>query len=500
MKKPILLFFALLLLNNFSWSQSNGTIVFDETYIHEIQLTFEQVNFWDSLDHYYNEWFNNGAENIEYMMAAVTIDGNEIDSIGIRQKGFYSNWGAWTDKKPLKLKFNKYVSGRKYDGLKKINLQNGFQDAAMIRDALSYKFMRDAGIPASRTAYAKVYLNGEYWGLYIMVEQVDNKFLKNWFDDNDGDLFKCMAWTNLDWQGNNEANYTDEFELKTNEETSDFTDFINWVDVINNSADADFKDNLANIFETEKYLKVLASDIIMLNWDSYYDHGRNFYVYQNPDDNKFNWIPWDYNLSFSDQPIELIIDYSDLPFSEPKPLVINTQENDDLRAVYFSHLCYLINNYFNLDHLEEYIDNTVQLIRPPLVLDENKFFPNIADFDMAIDQEIKQFITQRYEDVVQQLDGYGYSCITGIEDVAINDEFLMYPNPANQQFNIKIKNNGASKFKEFQVLDVLGRKIIDQQINGPNITVNCSDWTSGIYLVVLFSEANVFVKKINVKR
>lgn len=153
------------LIAGFSIAQSNGTQLFDESFVHRIDVTFQQTSFWDSLSNYYDEGFNFGTD-VKYMMGSVTVDGTVIDSIGVKQKGFFSNWGAGDSfKKPLKISMNQYVSSQKYDGLRKINLSNGFQDPSMMRDALAYKFMRSAGLDVPRTAYTKLYLNGTYWGL-----------------------------------------------------------------------------------------------------------------------------------------------------------------------------------------------------------------------------------------------------------------------------------------------------------------------------------------------
>ncbi|MBL4624300.1 MAG: CotH kinase family protein [Flavobacteriales bacterium] len=208
-------------------AQTNGTALFDESYVHSIELTFDNPNFWDTLQTHYDEmmgdFFSEGTGIKQYIPASCIIDGNLLDSVGVRQKGNYSNWGAPGDKKPLKLDFNEFISGQKHDGLKKLNLSNGFQDPSMLRDVLSYKMMRDAGIAAPRTSFAKVYLNGTYWGLYVLVEQVNKEFLSNNFNNKNANLFKCIDNTDFLWQGTNPVDYEDEFELKTNEVLNDWT-------------------------------------------------------------------------------------------------------------------------------------------------------------------------------------------------------------------------------------------------------------------------------------
>jgi len=48
-------------------------------------------------------------------------------------------------------------------------------------------------VPASRHTYAKLALNATYMGLFSVVEQVDKRFLKDRFGDNDeGNLYKGL--------------------------------------------------------------------------------------------------------------------------------------------------------------------------------------------------------------------------------------------------------------------------------------------------------------------
>jgi spore coat protein CotH len=244
MKKNI--FSTLLFFNSFViFGQSTGNSIYDDSFIHEVKLTFAQVNHIDSLNYYYDQYLNFNAPK-QYMLANAEIDGVLIDSIGVREKGFYSNWGSTTSKKPLKINFKTYT-GERFDGLNKMNFQNGFMDPSIMRDALAYKFMRDNGINAPRTAHCKLYINNVYWGVYIMVEQIDSRFLKHGFDDNDGNLFKCIDNSVLKYYGTNVADYESEFELKTKKVANDWSGFLDLVDRINNTSQ--FGDTIESIFD-----------------------------------------------------------------------------------------------------------------------------------------------------------------------------------------------------------------------------------------------------------
>ncbi|MFT5821434.1 MAG: hypothetical protein ACI8ZM_002687 [Crocinitomix sp.] len=487
-----------------SFGQDNGLDMFDESFVHEIRVTFEHDDYWDSLEYYYAQYLEFDAPK-QYMMVSVEIDGTVIDSVGVREKGYFSNWGSEGLKEPLKIDFNEYVSGTKYDGLKKINLQNGFNDPTIMRDALAYKFMRDAGVAAPRSSYAKVYLNDTYWGLYLVVEQVDDRFLKNWFENDKGNLYKCINNTNLEWQGTNKVNYQDEFGLKTNEELDNWDDFINLVENINEGDE--FEDSIATVLQMNNYLRVLAADVLMYNWDSYYEHGRNFYMYYDSTARAFQWIPWDYNLSFSDSETNIVVSY-DGGMTETKPLVQNVMESEIYRAQYFNHLCVLLDNYFSLENLESYIDETKVLITDALADDPNKYF-TIAQFNSNVNTNItitdgwgfetvipglKSFITGRYATVTSQLDSYDHSCTAvGIDEVEnVQANHIVYPNPSNTGlFNIVF----GEAVQEISVYSMTGQIIYKQTVTNQTQTeIDLSAFGNGIYIVELLGETRELMR------
>src|SRR3989338_1335383 len=461
------------LIAGFSTAQ-NGTELFDETYVHRIDVTFQQVGFWDSLSNYYDEAFNNGTD-VQYMMGSVMVDGTVVESI----------------KKPLKISMNEYVSSQKYDGLSKINLSNGFQDPSMMRDALAYKFMRDAGLDVPRTAYTKLYLNGTYWGLYLMVEEIDKRALKNWYESDSGNLFKCINNTGLAYQGTSVANYMDEFELQTNETANDWSRLIYLTKNIT-TPQANFEDSILKVLNIDQYLYVLASDIIMLNWDSYYDHGRNFFLYQNPESNLMDWIPWDYNLAFSTSNTDLIIDYTQT-LDGPKQLVKKLQEDPELRSSFFDHVCILMDNYFTTSNLGPYITNTAALIRPDLNADNNKFF-SISDFDASINNDINavdpfgqwstyrglaQFITERQSEVAQQLSNYQHECTSlAVPELAV-ESVLVYPNPFESTFTVE----AGSVIEQLEVYSITGQLLVTMSPKAKKTSISLDDFASGSYLV-----------------
>ncbi|MFT5821436.1 MAG: hypothetical protein ACI8ZM_002689 [Crocinitomix sp.] len=487
-----------------TFGQYNGLEMFDESFLHEIRITFEQEEYWDSLEYYYEQLYEFGAPK-KYMLASIEIDGTTIDSVGVREKGNVSCWGSGGVKEPFKIDFNEFVSGTKYDGLKKLNLHNGWNDPTIMRDAVSYRFMRSAGIAAPRTSYAKVYLNNIYWGLYLVVEQVDDRFLKNWFENSNGNLFKCIDNTSLLWQGSNMLNYLDEFELKTNEEIDNWDDFIHLVDKVNDLSE--FEDSISTALQMNNYLRVLAADVLLYNWDSYYDNGRNFYIYYDSTAGAFQWIPWDYSLSFSPSETNIVL-HSDDWVGLPKPLVINVMDNEVYREQYFNHLCVLNENYFTLENLETYIDETHDLIVDAIDEDTNKFFStpifsanltfNLSIVDVwggvHLYPGLKRFITERSETVNAELASYAHSCTTvGVEEeVEITTNHLIYPNPSNTGvFNVVY----GEAVQEISVYSMTGQPIYYQSVTSQmQSEIDLGAFGNGIYIVELLGETRELIR------
>ncbi len=291
----ILIFSSLFMLMTIATvAQESGDAIFDNNVLHEVNIQFEEANYWQILTNNFEQ--TGQGEKVDYLMGNVTIDGELVDSVGVRFKGFTS-YSPGAEKQPIKLDFNEFVKGKKYDGLRKLNLNNGTGDPSLQRDVVCYDLHRSMGVKASRTSFAKVYFNDDYWGLYQLIEQVDKGFLKRNFGSANGNLFKNKGWSHFEWLGNDKNPYKEIFELKTNRSDDDWSGFVNLMDVLNNSSDTEFKEEIEKIFNVDLFLKTLAVDVATNNWDSYLEHGRNWYIYQDSSTNIFHWIPWDYNFA-----------------------------------------------------------------------------------------------------------------------------------------------------------------------------------------------------------
>jgi len=141
----------------------------------------------------WNEMLAN-AMSEEYYVCNVVINGNRVNNVAIRPKGNTSlsaiAMDPDTDRYSLKLEFDHFVEGQTCYGLDKLILNNNYADATNMKEAIIYDMYQYIGADASLYNYAKVSVNGEYWGVYLALEGVEESFMLRNFGTQDGELYK----------------------------------------------------------------------------------------------------------------------------------------------------------------------------------------------------------------------------------------------------------------------------------------------------------------------
>ncbi|MFY0672521.1 MAG: CotH kinase family protein [Bacteroidia bacterium] len=257
--------------------------LFENEKINKVEFWFQDDGLWDRMANEYR------LKTKNYFKVRCVLNGEEFGTTGIRFKGKHSYAFAWTDKKPLKVKLNEY-DDQSYHGVTKFNLSNAFEDPSFQRDVLSLKIMRQMGVPAPLASYAKVFINGEYFGLYILIEQLDSEFLKRCFDNDSGSLFESEGYC----LGDEDLG----LELKGSNVDIKKIEVVEFIDLIKKTSDTTVFSELQSRFNVESFIRACAVDVYLANLDSYaWGRCHNFYLYFDQF-GKAHWIAWDYNLSF----------------------------------------------------------------------------------------------------------------------------------------------------------------------------------------------------------
>jgi len=482
-------------------AQNPGDILFNSSIVHDINITFTQANWWDSLMYYkqHSDSFNLSTQS---MMGNVIIDGTLVDSIGVKLKG-NSSFGYPGQKKPIKLELNEYVFGKKYDGLKSLNLNNNMLDPTMMREKLALDFLNSKGLAAPRCTYARVSYNGQYVGLYKLVEQIDKTFLDTHFGNNGGNLFKGDPLGALNWLDNNPASYYPYYELHTNETANDWSDLVNLIDNINNTPPANFYDTLETNLNTTSFIRQWAARNLFGDLDSLFNEPHNYYLYHNTDTDKFEWNTWDVSVSFGFYPFWT--GDSTAEFSLLMTNSILTQKmlaNNTYKTIYLNAICEYL-DYFEESVLFPQIDSIGDLIRPYIYAepDSNQMFPEIA-FELGMDTlnivtpmgdipGLKKFITNRRNNVINELATLPFTCTTGLNDISdLKFDLKVYPNPFSN--STTLQSNNPLKNATFILYNSFGQTVKQiKNLSGQTIILYRDNLPSGIYFFHLIEGSEI---------
>lgn len=130
----------------------------------------------------------------EYYVCEATVNGETVHNVAIRPKGNTSLRSIasdpTTDRYSFKLEFDHFVEGQTCYGLDKLILNNNYDDATNMKEAIIYDMYQFLGADASLYNYAAVYINGEYRGIYLALEGVEESFMLRNFGTQDGELYK----------------------------------------------------------------------------------------------------------------------------------------------------------------------------------------------------------------------------------------------------------------------------------------------------------------------
>lgn len=248
-----------------------------------------------------------------YVPANVSFEGQTWTDVGIRFKGQMSLGSTWREgsyKISFKLNFDKFedespaIKNQRFYGFDELNLQSGYTDDSLMRDMIVPSIFRESGVPAPHTAFYRIYVDyGEgpvYFGLYTMIESVEDTLIETQFEDGSGNVYKPEGTGATFARGTFD---TASFEKKTNQGKGNWSDVEALYTVLNSetrTTDPDaWRAELETVLDVDEFLRWLATNTVIQNWDTYGGNSRNFYLYTDPADGRIVWIPWDNNFALN---------------------------------------------------------------------------------------------------------------------------------------------------------------------------------------------------------
>lgn len=347
----------LIILSNVFAQDDESWKIYDDSQVAIVEITVDPADL--AWIYERGNWDSDSLHLAQVHFKNTYID-EIVDSVGFRLRG---NTSRDSEKKSFKLSFNTFIDGREFYGVDKINLNGEHNDPSIARSKICWDLFQSIGTNATRASHAAVYINGEYYGLYVNVEHIDDEFLNKNFDDPSGNLWKCLYPADLTYRGNNPDEYKfvsgnrRTYELTTNETEDDYSQLARLIKIINNTPDDVFQDSLESILVIEELLKYFAVNNLVGGWDDYWFLRNNFYLYYEPAKDIFHWIPYDYDNTFGVDWFN--IDWANInPYTfakidnSPRPLVERIMSVPEYRNLFTHFLEFYNENVFNLESIE----------------------------------------------------------------------------------------------------------------------------------------------------
>lgn len=349
-------------------------------------------------------------ENPIWVPVTIEFEDGTWTHVGLRFKGNSSLRSTWNNgnlKLPLRLNFDKFeddypeIDDQRFYGFKELTLSSNFSDASFLREKVTADIFREAGVPAAQTAFYEVYVDyGEgpvYFGLYTMVEVVEDTIIETQFDDDSGNVYKPS--------GNSatfaEGTFSEEvFEKQTNEDEGDWSDIEALFEALHaevRTTDPEaWHSRLEAVFDVDGFLNWLAVNTVVQNWDTYGSMSHNYYLYHDPTTDQLTWIPWDNNMALSGAGRQTTGALDLANVSANWPLIRYLMDDEIYHAKYVTYVDAVVNGAFEPTKMEATYRELAALIEP-YVLGEDAEHTTLKSeeaFTEAIEELVKHVATR----------------------------------------------------------------------------------------------------------
>lgn len=345
----------------------------------------------------------------DFVPCNLKYGGKNWYNVGFRFKGNSSLNDSWQQgiwKLPLKLDFSKFgdyyekIADQRFYGFDKFAYASNFKDPSQVREKLAYELMGEFGIPVPKVSFAKIYINNgagqEYYGVYTMAEIVEDATITRLYGEIKGNCYKPSGNSATLQKGKLNA-----YELaETTTKSNDYSDVENFVNILHDNTRISnpelWRSNLEKIFEVDLFLKFLAANTVMQNWDSYGKTSQNYYLYHSPTNDRLVFIPWDLSETFEKQSMleNQKLDQSNV--SDNWPLIKLLMADEVYALHYKDHVADFNENIFVPQKVISRIDQLYGLIKSSIFEEQPNYTHNNNE------QNIQNYINQLKNQIVQR--------------------------------------------------------------------------------------------------
>ena len=363
---------------------------FDNQALHDVRLFINSRDLAE-LRSRYNEDL--------YVAADFEWRGIRMRNVGVRVRGLATRSPI---KPGLRVDFNRYVAGQTFLGMAAVVLDNALKDPSLIRERVSMAFIKRMGQPAPRESFGRVFINGEYEGLYALVEPVDSIFLARELGDGLGYLFehKYINGFHGEFLGDDYEPYKLRFDAETHALESDYTLYAPIRELfreVNHDVDNVWRERVSWLLDLNQVITHVAIETFLTELDGFVGGAgmANFFLHRPVGASVHRLIAWDRDTTFqaATSPI--------FTRMEENAILSRALQFRDLRGLYLDVLEQCARAATDDLWLETEIYQAHNLIRDAVYADQTKLTSN-EEFDLSL-REMMAFARQRPTFVLEEV-------------------------------------------------------------------------------------------------
>ncbi len=378
---------------------------------------------------------------------------------------------------------------------KRILLRTSYADGSqtILKDAMLEDLVKDFNFEMLHYRPVIVFINGEFWGTQTIRERIDKYYLSLLYDI--------------------EADSIDMLENNMSVEEGSADDYLDMMDYIDNNdlSEDEHYEYIKTRMDIDNYIDYQIVEIYFQNMDW---PGSNIrYWRERKPGAKWRWILFDLdNTCFDYAYNSLTYATSDQDTSWQNPawstyLFRSLLKNKNFEEQFLDRFALYLNTTFDTDTLLTHIDKFTNLYGQGIDLHIQRWnFPRshagwVGDINYVFNKfakkrpcKMREFILEYFD---LEEDEFGFYCDSAIDD-NLNNEIILFPNPANMLVRIEIENWQAD-VAQLQVFNEMGQRVMALQLNGSNGQINelidISGLNQGIYIFRVMGDQQYVISK-----
>lgn len=449
--------------------------LFNKETIQDVKISIDENNW--------NYLLQNAIDKPTVLASSVSIGDDTVKYVGIKTKGnltLKEVWNSSSDRFSFTINFGKYINTnngyidkQNLYGLRKVALNNIYGDATVMKEYLSYELMTKMGIPTPEYSLINLYINDEFYGVYMMVESIDSSLTQRTLgeksdylvkpESSGGDLiydnsldeyinddgefdFSSIIYDNSGniIYPNDKSNSLYKYNGLWENDEDTFEDIVDMLPTIfkwmktlnelnntNNPNTDDYKLALEEIIDVDSLIRYFAVNTYLVNLDSYQSEKMQNYALYINETGRATIIPWDYNYSFGVYGLGSASDVINFDIYNPvinttlkdRPLLNVILQNDEYKTLYekyLNNITIIASEGGTTSDGDTYEENNFATILNKYNKLLNNIYGNDPTAFYTLDEynkattSLKELIEQRSEAVLNQLNGNNEKVTTDI--------------------------------------------------------------------------------------